>query len=67
MRMVVAENVTLTKPLTDGRDYTAGDIIELDAAVAADWKRRGWVVEVMPEEPMPLSPRPLLRPRGFRG
>ena len=43
MRMVVAEGVTLVKPLADGKDYCAGETIDLDAGVALDWQRRGWV------------------------
>lgn len=50
MQMVVLEGVTLVKPLADGRDYTAGDLIDLPASVAEDWHRRGWVrvpIEIM--------------------
>lgn len=48
MQMVVLEGVTLVKPLADGRDYCAGEIIDLQEAVAQDWQRRGWVVPVAP-------------------
>lgn len=50
MRMVVAEGVMLVKPLADGRDYAAGELIELDQAVAESWRVRGWVrvpIEIM--------------------
>lgn len=43
MQMVIAEGVTLVKPLADGRDYAAGEFIELDQAVAEAWQHRGWV------------------------
>lgn len=43
MRMVVKDGVTLVKPLADGRDYSAGDVIDLQDAVAQDYQRRGWV------------------------
>lgn len=52
MRMIVAQNVTLTKPLADGLDYAAGDVIELSEAVAESWKRRGWVVDPLPDVPL---------------
>lgn len=47
MRMVVAEGVTLVKPLADGRDYRAGEVIDLPQVVAEDYQRRGWVVKPM--------------------
>jgi hypothetical protein len=48
MRMVVMEGVTLVKPLADGKDYSGGDVIELQEAVAQDWQRRGWVGVPLP-------------------
>lgn len=51
MKMVVAEGVLLVKPLADGRDYSAGEPIDLDAGVALDWHRRGWV------NPLPVLPQ----------
>lgn len=68
MRMVVAENVILTKPLADGRDYEAGEVIELDAAVAEAWKRRGWLIDyVPPMMPRTSAPKPLMKTEGRRG
>lgn len=43
MQMMVAEGVTLVKPLADGRDYVAGELIDLDPVVAEDYMKRGWV------------------------
>jgi hypothetical protein len=48
MQMMVAEGVILVKPLTDGKDYSGGDRIDLEAGVALDWHRRGWVVPAPP-------------------
>lgn len=56
MQMVVAEGVTLVKPLADGRDYAAGELIDLSPVVAEDYVKRGWVI-------YPLSVRPLRRVR----
>lgn len=49
MQMVIAEGVLLVKPLADGRDYAAGELIELDQAVAESWRVRGWVLPVAPQ------------------
>lgn len=51
MQMVVAEGVTLVKPLADGKDYAAGELIELDPVVAEDYAKRGWVVMPRPAAP----------------
>ena len=51
MRMVVREGVTLVKPLAYGRDYSAGEVIDLQDAVAQDYQRRGWVVVPLPSMP----------------
>jgi hypothetical protein len=67
MQMVVAENVTLTKPLADGKDYAAGDVIELEASVAEDWMRRGWVTVPPPAVPMYVRPRPAGKTEFHRG
>lgn len=68
MRMVVVEGITLTKPLADGKDYSAGDMIELEASVAEDWMRRGWVTIYQPSAAATSSPqRSLFKPGGRRG